>query len=122
MRRFFRGLLTSFRFGKASRLQAAGDYQRAFELYSSIRSILAARPSTDASDLSLRLMDLARLAEVSFQLGQTDMAKSALEEWVDVRDAECREHPDFATVPVLVEWEKWVRATLAKMDASSSQR
>ncbi len=67
-------------------------------------------------------MDLAGLAEVSVQLGRTDIAKRALQEWIDVRDAECRDHPDFATVPALVKWEKWVRATLAKMEASSSQR
>lgn len=67
-------------------------------------------------------MDLASLAEVSIQLGRSDIAKSALQEWVDVRDAACREHPDFATVPVLVKWEEWVRTTLAKLAASSARK
>lgn len=120
MRKLFGWLASSWRFGRAGRLQAAGDYERALQLYGRIRSTLAANPPSDASGVSLWLMSLARLAEVSLQLGRHDVAKEALEEWMHVRDSECRQHPGFATVPALVKWEKWVRANMARIRDSSS--
>ncbi len=110
---YFGSLAASRRFGKATRLQARGALDQALALLTVNRTKLASANASSVPSLSLRLMNLVRLAEVAKALGRTDLAKSALEEWLTTWEAARRDAPTLATVESLTRWENWVRAALA---------
>jgi hypothetical protein len=113
MRAWFAWLVAEWRFGRARKMESRGKADEAFRAYAENRLLLATALASDAPRLSLRLMNLARLAEVSRQLGRDDVLKSALEEWVTVWDSACRAYPRLANVESLVRLESWVRAMLS---------
>jgi hypothetical protein len=115
MRTLFGGLAADWRFGRASKAQAAGDYGRAFALLTKNRQWFAERDTVAAPGLSLRLMNLVTLAEVADRLGRSDVLKSSLEEWLHVWETACSHASGLARVDKLVQWEKWVRHRLSRL-------
>jgi hypothetical protein len=113
-------LAAEWRFGRATKMERAGRLPEAFALYSKGRARLATAQSDDPSELSLRLMNLLRLAEVAGKLARHDTAKAALEEWLAVRDAACQQSPNLAKLEVLAKWDGWVRRKLSQPEQRSS--
>jgi hypothetical protein len=60
------------------------------------------------SVLSIRLMNLATLAEVADQIGRREVARDALEEWRDVWRQACDRAPKLAALDEYRTWERWV--------------
>ena len=115
-----RSLAASWRFGRAGRLHVAGDLQGALILYCKNRRILAAAATFDPPDLSMRVLNLVRLAQASLQLGRGDLARSALEEWLEVREGACRAFPAYEKTDMFAKWDGWVRRTLSDLTALPS--
>ena len=110
---FLRFVTLERRFGRASKLHASGNLERALALYSDNRVALAAAASLDAAELSLRVLNLINVARVALEIGRSDLAKSALEEWLQVRGEACRAFPDYARAVMFTKWEQWVLHTLS---------
>jgi hypothetical protein len=107
----FSGFVASWRFGRAGKRQARGDFEGALELYAANRTALAAA-TMDPPDLSLRAHNLIRLAQVSLQLGRQELAAGALKEWTALRERACKEHPAYENAEIFTKWQSWVQRTL----------
>jgi len=107
----FSGFVASWRFGRAGKLQARGDFEGALALYGANRTALAAA-SMDPPDLSLRAHNLIRIAQVSLQLGRHELMVGALKEWTALRDLACTKYPAYDNAEVFTRYQSWAERTL----------